>query len=227
MPGPVRSRRATAARSSICGSHHTTRRRTELPYQPNEHRRVTPRIRADAVRNASNRLLKWVGMREYARLSPARRGTSGVSGCARARSARVLFGFVAFAGCLRSGRLVGGRPQIASRRTDDAAVVGVLRLVFVGDVELEVPCAFGDGFESGGIVTHIVFDRIIDLEPLLNAAVLLETPLMPLCRPECLGLCPTCGANLNDGPCGCAPGSAEPFRENPFAVLKNLDLGVE
>ena len=70
-------------------------------------------------------------------------------------------------------------------------------------------------------------DHVIDLEPLLNAAVLLETPLMPLCRPECLGLCPTCGANLNDGPCGCAPGSAEPFRENPFAVLKNLDLGVE
>lgn len=70
-------------------------------------------------------------------------------------------------------------------------------------------------------------DHVIDLEPLLNAAVLLETPFMPLCRPECLGLCPTCGANLNDGPCGCAPGSAEPFRENPFAVLKNLDLGVE
>ena len=70
-------------------------------------------------------------------------------------------------------------------------------------------------------------DHVIDLEPLLNAAVLLETPLMPLCRPECLGLCPTCGANLNDGPCGCAPRSAEPFRENPFAVLKNLDLGVE
>jgi uncharacterized protein len=31
----------------------------------------------------------------------------------------------------------------------------------------------------------------------------------PLCREECAGLCPGCGADLNAGPCGCAV-SAEP-----------------
>jgi uncharacterized protein len=25
------------------------------------------------------------------------------------------------------------------------------------------------------------------------------------CRPDCKGLCPRCGANLNDGPCTCPP----------------------
>src|ERR1700756_3055120 len=32
----------------------------------------------------------------------------------------------------------------------------------------------------------------IDLEPVVRQAVVLELPLAPLCRPDCLGLCPTC-----------------------------------
>jgi uncharacterized protein len=45
----------------------------------------------------------------------------------------------------------------------------------------------------------------LDLEPLARDAVMLELPLAPLCSPGCLGLCPRCGENLNDGPCGCPP----------------------
>ena len=48
-------------------------------------------------------------------------------------------------------------------------------------------------------------DKVIDLEPLITAALLLEFPLIPLCDEECKGLCPQCGANLNRGPCGCEP----------------------
>jgi len=44
----------------------------------------------------------------------------------------------------------------------------------------------------------------LDLEPLARDAVLLELPLAPLCADDCRGLCPTCGANLNTDPCGCA-----------------------
>ena len=29
-------------------------------------------------------------------------------------------------------------------------------------------------------------------------------PSVPLCRPDCLGLCPTCGADRNEEPCTCA-----------------------
>jgi uncharacterized protein len=41
---------------------------------------------------------------------------------------------------------------------------------------------------------------LIDLEPLLRDAVVLELPFQPLCTPDCAGLCPQCGANLNDDP---------------------------
>ena len=41
---------------------------------------------------------------------------------------------------------------------------------------------------------------LLDLEPVLRDAVVLDLPFQPLCRPDCAGLCPQCGANLNDEP---------------------------
>ncbi|MBW8012323.1 MAG: DUF177 domain-containing protein [Chloroflexi bacterium] len=38
----------------------------------------------------------------------------------------------------------------------------------------------------------------IDLAPILREYLLLEMPINPLCRPNCLGLCLECGENLND-----------------------------
>lgn len=43
----------------------------------------------------------------------------------------------------------------------------------------------------------------LDLEPLARDAVLLELPLAPLCADDCLGLCPTCGTDMNVGTCEC------------------------
>lgn len=47
-------------------------------------------------------------------------------------------------------------------------------------------------------------DRI-DLEPLAREALTLDLPLAPLCAGDCPGLCPTCGAALASGGCGCPP----------------------
>jgi uncharacterized protein len=41
---------------------------------------------------------------------------------------------------------------------------------------------------------------LIDLEPALRDAVVLALPLRPLCREDCPGLCPECGARLEDDP---------------------------
>lgn len=41
---------------------------------------------------------------------------------------------------------------------------------------------------------------LIDLEPALRDAVVLALPLQPLCRDDCPGLCPECGARLEDDP---------------------------
>ena len=68
-------------------------------------------------------------------------------------------------------------------------------------------------------------DHRIDVESLLAPALLLELPRVPLCRDECLGLCPSCGANLNEGDCGCAARTADAIPEDsPFAALKDLKL---
>ena len=41
---------------------------------------------------------------------------------------------------------------------------------------------------------------LLDLEPVLRDEVVLDLPFQPLCREDCRGLCPECGANLNDDP---------------------------
>ena len=56
---------------------------------------------------------------------------------------------------------------------------------------------------------EIVGDQL-DLRDVVRELVLLDVPSTPLCRPDCAGLCLTCGANLNDGPCGCAAAPTDP-----------------
>ena len=41
---------------------------------------------------------------------------------------------------------------------------------------------------------------LLDLEPLLRDAVVLQLPFQPLCREDCPGLCTECGARLADDP---------------------------
>jgi len=48
-------------------------------------------------------------------------------------------------------------------------------------------------------------DLILDLTEALRQYALIEEPAKPLCRPDCRGLCPGCGQNLNQGPCRCVP----------------------
>jgi uncharacterized protein len=43
-------------------------------------------------------------------------------------------------------------------------------------------------------------DAHIDLSPLVREYMLLEIPISPTCSPDCQGLCPVCGANLNETP---------------------------
>lgn len=45
-----------------------------------------------------------------------------------------------------------------------------------------------------------VEEESVDLEGVLRDAVVLELPFTPLCRDDCSGLCPECGANLNNDP---------------------------
>lgn len=56
------------------------------------------------------------------------------------------------------------------------------------------------------------------LLPMVREHILLAVPLAPLCRPECAGLCPVCGRDMNEGTCDCAT----PAVDERWAVLDQL-----
>ena len=62
---------------------------------------------------------------------------------------------------------------------------------------------------------------VVDLGVPIRDELLLALPMNPICRPECAGICPTCGSNRNLTPCECekqAPGAAK------FATLAKMKL---
>jgi len=67
--------------------------------------------------------------------------------------------------------------------------------------ELDIGFYHGEGIELGDVLAE---------------QVILALPMTVICREDCLGLCPTCGADRNTGVCPCpAPQSG-----SPFAVLR-------
>lgn len=58
--------------------------------------------------------------------------------------------------------------------------------------------------------TRLLQGDHVDVEPAVREAVLLELPLAPLCRADCAGLCPHCGADRNRSDCGCGEQETDP-----------------
>lgn len=61
-------------------------------------------------------------------------------------------------------------------------------------------------------------DMNVDFAPVVREDMLLSVPLRVKCRPDCKGLCPTCGKNWNEGPCDCQTEEGD----SRFSVLKKL-----
>ncbi len=55
--------------------------------------------------------------------------------------------------------------------------------------------------------------HILDLTEVIRQHILLAVPMKPLCHTNCAGLCPQCGANLNETTCHCTRN-----RQTAFAV---------
>jgi uncharacterized protein len=79
----------------------------------------------------------------------------------------------------------------------------------------------GDEIEAEDV--HLSYYRglEIDLWPLVREQIILALPTQPLCREDCRGLCPHCGANLNATTCACPASSGDPR----LAVLRGLRVG--
>lgn len=108
-----------------------------------------------------------------------------------------------------SGRMSGKVAMECRRCLTDVTeeVNDELHAVFAptGDTEVDDP----DVFE---------FDpqaRELDLRPAVREGWLLAVPTFAECREDCKGLCPSCGADLNEGECGC-----EPARDSRWDALR-------
>ena len=74
------------------------------------------------------------------------------------------------------------------------------------------------GGEADELRTPYVADGNLDLSGWAHDAVALALPDKILCRADCAGLCATCGIDLNEGACACAP--SEP--DSRWAALAEL-----
>jgi uncharacterized protein len=62
--------------------------------------------------------------------------------------------------------------------------------------------------------------EVLETDPILIEQLQLNVPMKPLCRPDCRGLCPVCGADRNVVACSCAEQTADP-RWSALAALKS------
>jgi uncharacterized protein len=63
----------------------------------------------------------------------------------------------------------------------------------------------------------VLKDDLIDLEELVRDEIVVQLPLAPLCRPDCAGLCPTCGERFDD----LEPGHRHEILDPRWAALRN------
>ena len=57
------------------------------------------------------------------------------------------------------------------------------------------------------------FGRVLDIMPQIEESIYTLIPTKILCREDCKGLCPSCGADLNEGECSCKNEDIDPRLE--------------
>jgi uncharacterized protein len=63
----------------------------------------------------------------------------------------------------------------------------------------------------------------VNIRDMVNDALFVALPLLPLCREGCRGICPRCGNDLNVAPCGCEEVHFDPR----WSALQVLVSGLE
>jgi len=75
-----------------------------------------------------------------------------------------------------------------------------------------VDIATGTPLQTGELDEAVLINEhhILDLSEILRQSLLLALPMTPLCKPDCKGFCPICGANLNYESCTCQEEEIDP-----------------
>ncbi|MBO8129444.1 MAG: DUF177 domain-containing protein [Peptococcaceae bacterium] len=67
----------------------------------------------------------------------------------------------------------------------------------------------------------------LDLEDKFRESILLALPMKALCREDCPGICPRCGANLKEGDCKCPRNDIDPRWAVLGDLLRDQQKGVD
>ncbi len=77
-----------------------------------------------------------------------------------------------------------------------------LRVPFKLIIKLSPQGGIADNLEEGFLLLSPQAETL-EIGERVRQLILLALPLKPLCRPDCRGLCPVCGQDLNEGECNC------------------------
>ena len=74
-------------------------------------------------------------------------------------------------------------------------------------IDLKVDALFTDQQETDDPSVYVIPEgaQVLDLVETVREELVLSVSDYILCRDDCKGLCPRCGADWNQGPCECAP----------------------
>lgn len=129
-------------------------------------------------------------------------------------------------GCLVRGTLTGAVVQPCDRCTEEAPTV-IAHTIETFESLHSSEDQLSDDEEDESVDTdpsdHIRMEKgfpMLDLVSLCWEEFMLALPMRPLCTPKCQGLCAQCGANRNNGPCGCTLDQGDPR----LAALRNLKI---
>ena len=81
-----------------------------------------------------------------------------------------------------------------------------------------------DPLGAAGEYFSIDRNHILDLSEAVRQYSSLDIPMKPVCRDDCSGMCPSCGANLNEAACACGASSID-SRWGPLLQLENAKDG--
>jgi len=109
-------------------------------------------------------------------------------------------------------KLECGRCLTDYTQTVEEKIEEEYRVEKVGDAMQALP------LEDEDVSTIFIHNNILDVQELVRQELLTALPIQPLCAPDCKGLCPTCGENLNVRKCTCPPAETD----SPFKALSSL-----
>ena len=76
--------------------------------------------------------------------------------------------------------------------------------------------------------SFMIDDRnIMDISEAIRQYTVMALPIKPLCRQDCSGLCPTCGADLNEKRCDCTPEIDPRWEKLNTLVLMDTENSVD